>query len=203
MKNIIIFIGLALFTGSIAVSAQEKFRISPTESSLKVKGTSSIHDWEMELKNMKGDAGFVIEQNKIKELKSSEFISKVENLESDNSTMNKKAHKALRSEKHPEISFKSSSIKLSDHSTDNFSGTVTGTARIGGESKTLSIPFKGELTSNNYINIKGEAEIKMSDFNIDPPTAMLGALKTGNQVTVEFQLSFYKEDRVILLNKLK
>ncbi len=192
MKKIIICITLALFIGGISVSAQEKFRISPTKSSLMVKGTSSIHDWEMELKDMRGNAEFVIEQNKVKELKTSEFICKVENLESDNSTMNKKAHKALRSEKYPEISFKSSSINFSDHSTGNFSGTITGAARIGGESKTLSIPFKGELTSDNYLNINGETKIKMSEFNIDPPTAMLGALKTGNQVTVEFQLSFYK-----------
>jgi hypothetical protein len=38
--------------------------------------------------------------------------------------------------------------------------------------------------------VKGTKQINMTDFNIKPPTAMMGTLKTANEVTVSFDLNF-------------
>jgi hypothetical protein len=44
------------------------------------------------------------------------------------------------------------------------------------------------MISGNRIQIKGSKKVKMTDFNISPPTAMLGTLKTGDEVTISFTL---------------
>ena len=30
----------------------------------------------------------------------------------------------------------------------------------------------------------------MTDFGIDPPTAMMGAMKVGNDITIKFKLNY-------------
>ena len=43
---------------------------------------------------------------------------------------------------------------------------------------------------DQIINIKGEKTLKMSDFDVKPPTALLGTLKTGNDITIKFNLNY-------------
>jgi hypothetical protein len=60
---------------------------------------------------------------------------------------------------------------------------------LAGVTKRISVPFTG-VQAGDKVSINGSKELKMSEFNIKPPTAMLGTLKTGDQVTVAFQLNF-------------
>jgi hypothetical protein len=55
--------------------------------------------------------------------------------------------------------------------------------------KRIQLTFAGTHTGNK-ITIKGSKELNMNDFKIKPPTAMMGTLKTGEQITVSFQLNF-------------
>ena len=36
----------------------------------------------------------------------------------------------------------------------------------------------------------GSIKIVMSDYGIEPPVAMFGTLKTGDEVTIDFELKF-------------
>jgi polyisoprenoid-binding protein YceI len=102
--------------------------------------------------------------------------------------MDKKIQDALKSDKHPEVRFTINNTRDVTVKDNKFAGTINGTLYIAGVSRTENIPFTGQLISGNRIQIKGSKKVKMTDFKISPPTAMLGALKTGDEVTVSFTL---------------
>jgi hypothetical protein len=44
------------------------------------------------------------------------------------------------------------------------------------------------MNADKSISYNGAYKIKMTDYNVEPPTIMLGAIKTGEFVTVKFDL---------------
>jgi hypothetical protein len=115
---------------------------------------------------------------------------------SDNSLMDKKAYSALKSKIFPEIKF--NMISAMEISSDNnkFRDNLRGNLSIAGKSMPILIPFNGTLSNINGINIievNGETELKMSDFDISPPSFMMGALKTGDRITISFSLQFLQK----------
>jgi hypothetical protein len=47
---------------------------------------------------------------------------------------------------------------------------------------------------------EGIKVIKMTDFGISPPTAFMGAMKVGADVTVKFRVNFYKSQASSQIN---
>ncbi|MRR22396.1 YceI family protein, partial [bacterium] len=84
-----------------------------------------------------------------------------------------------------------------------FSSTISGELTINGVMKQVAVPVQGSLTGNK-LNVRGSKTIKMSDFDVKAPVALMGTLKTGDEVTVSFDLKFeVPSDNVIItaLNK--
>jgi polyisoprenoid-binding protein YceI len=114
----------------------------------------------------------------------------VTTLDSDNRTMNKKTYDALKNDQHPNIYYKFNKVKsMKSIGNNKFEVVLNGTLNIAGTSKSIDILIT-LLAENNTISLKGEKPMKMSDFNVEPPTALLGTLKTGNDITIEFNLNY-------------
>lgn len=168
-------------------SGQQNFKSLNTGSSMSVSGTSSLHDWTVTLNDFNCDMTAMMDASTMK-IQAVTFKGKSKTLKSDNSTMDKKIQEALNSNKHPEISFRINSTRDVVVADNKFSGTINGSLVIAGVTRTENIPFTGQMLSNNRIQIRGSKKLKMTDFKISPPTAMLGALKTGDEVTISFTL---------------
>jgi polyisoprenoid-binding protein YceI len=125
----------------------------------------------------------------LKSITGANFKCRADALLSDNSIMDSKAHEALRAASYPEISFSNTACDRLTSSAGNISGYITGDLSLAGKSKRIRIPFQGSLTNQTFI-IEGSHDIRMSDFGIKPPTAMLGALKTGDEITIKFRLVY-------------
>ena len=96
---------------------------------------------------------------------------------------------ALQTDKYPEIVFTMASIDKLTSVNGKFSGVLTGDLTLAGVTKRISIAFTGHH-ENNRIKITATKDININDFKIKPPTAMMGALKTGENVLISFQLQF-------------
>jgi polyisoprenoid-binding protein YceI len=107
--------------------------------------------------------------------------------------MDRKAYSALKVTAFPEIKFTSISAIGISPDNNKFRDNLAGNLFIAGKSVPVSIPLTGALSNingTNKIDVSGEIELKMSDFDITPPTAMLGTLKTGDKVKVLFSFQF-------------
>ncbi len=161
--------------------AQKTYQISPT-SKMFIHGTSSLHDWTSEVEDITGTAE--VEKNGfLKDLQSLKFKAKVESIESGKSKMNSLTYEALKSENHPYITFQLDDIK----SIQSDLITAAGKVIIAGVTKNIIV--KGKYSQNgNQLKISGKHDIKMTEFNIKPPTAMFGTIVVGEDVTIEFNL---------------
>jgi polyisoprenoid-binding protein YceI len=188
------FLLISILTIALTVDAraQEFFKLQSGNSKLIIEGTSSIHDWEMEVDDFKAETLLKIDGNAIIEISKVEFITPVSGLKSGKGIMDSKAHDALKKKKFPEIKF-----ALNNSNNVNISGSkasLTGLLTIAGKTKEVKLTADLDVENQQKLLVNGSVPVKMSDFGIDPPTAMMGAMKTGDDVVVKFNLEFQKSD---------
>jgi polyisoprenoid-binding protein YceI len=193
LNNYLLLIALVTALFWTEAGAQETFRLQSKSSSLVIEGSSSIHEWEMEVTGFHAETLMKLNGEKIGEISRIEFQSPVSGLKSGKNIMDNKAHDALKKKKFPEIKF-----ILDPNSAVNISGekaNITGMLTIAGKTKkiTLSADFKVEAADR--FQVSGSVPLNMSDFGIDPPTAMLGALKTDDHIKINFNLEFQQSDQ--------
>jgi polyisoprenoid-binding protein YceI len=186
------FILLAVYFIVSTTYAQEKYKLVQDKSKLIVKGTSSVHDWEMNASDLKSEILVSFSKENILKFDEVSFSCPAKMILSNNSIMDNKTHNALKASEHPVISFKMESISINRTEGKDFSGEIYGNVKIAGVSKPIKLKFSGNISDKSIIKVKGIVSMKMSDFEIIPPTAMLGALKTGNDVEVEYEFYFNK-----------
>jgi polyisoprenoid-binding protein YceI len=183
-----------LGTIALQVPAQQYYDTDMQRSKMMVYGTSNLHDWDMKVKNFTCTLALSRNSGSIR-IGPVHFSAMPENMESGNNVMDKKTRNALRADTYREIDFQASSPETVAFDTDSFEGSLSGELFLAGRTKRITLPFSGEVLSDNKIRVSGSWKLRMSDYSIDPPTALLGTLKTGDKVTVSFDLVFQKETR--------
>jgi len=178
-----------LMLSHIYVGAQQGVALLQNKSSIKIQGTSSLHDWEEDVQEFDVNLKLVMTDNKVSDIRDVSVVMKSASIESGNSIMNSKTHSALKADQHPEIEFKLITVDNLIKQGHNFTGVVTGDLTIAGKTKRIKLDFQGS-NGGKIITIKGSKEFKMSEFNIDPPTALMGTLKTADEITISFNLQF-------------
>ncbi len=172
--------------------AQKEFKLDRENSSLLITGTSSLHDWEMKAENFSAETILQISDENQVEISRVNFTCDISEIESGKRIMDNKAHDALKENKHPEITFKYDPEQ--PLKTEKQKGSITGEMKIAGVTRKLKIPFSLDVGQDRF-SVKGEVPLKMSDFNIEPPTAMLGAVETGDEIVVKFNFEFDSADQ--------
>jgi polyisoprenoid-binding protein YceI len=184
---------LILILSFFAINLWSQVYDSSPGSTAVVKGTSNLHDWDMELKNFTSSFQLSQEGMKVKSISDMKFSCKVKDIRSESSIMDKKAWDALRNDKQPEITFTGASISGLAAENGKFSGTANGKLSIAGQSHDVSIPFRGSFSDERTVNIDATADLTMSSFGISPPTAIMGTLKTGDKVSVTLKITYNRK----------
>ena len=166
----------------------QNFKLDNERSNTTIYGTSSLHDWEESVGEQYGNITFKdFEHAGISSLN---FSVVSESLKSYKSGMDKNTYKALRTDKYKTIDFKMLElIKVKELSAGTYQVDVKGELTITGTTQIIDLPFKLWL-SPNKITIEGQKKLKMTDYGIEPPKALLGTIKTGNEITVKFKSIF-------------
>ena len=66
--------------------------------------------------------------------------------------------------------------------------TAKGKLSISGVTKDVVITATGNLKADKSISYTGAFKLKMTDYNVEPPGIMQGAVKSDEIVTVKFEL---------------
>ncbi len=182
----ILIISLLLFSFT---QAQEIYQIEKSESSILIKGTSSLHDWESVAEEFDGAASFLFEEGTLTNIEALSFSVITESIKSGKRIMDNKTKDALDSKKNPSIIF--SFLTIDEVTEDSI--TVTGNLNLAGVTKEISLTGAYLVNPNSNITVSGVETINMEDYGVKPPTAMMGTLKTGGVVDVEFNITFSKK----------
>ena len=191
MKNLTIII-FAFFSLSIF---SQQLNLLPS-SSITVDGTSTISDWTVKPESYTGSLMVSAKKESEITLKKGDIsaihlIIPGRSMRSENGdTMDSKIFRALKVDDFPNISYTlAHSIKFSiiDKNKRNFS--VSGVLTIAGAEKTIQSNLN-VIYTNGVLSLSGEIAIKLSDFNIEPPSAMFGQIETGDDIIINFTLEY-------------
>ena len=188
MKSLKQFTLVVLFTILVLPTSAQKFSLDNETSFLQVLGTSTLHDWYIQVENQTGFIQFEdVTTNKVAKL---EFSTESESFKSGKKGMDKKTYKALRTDEFKTIKFSLTAVKsVSDNSSNQFKLTAVGNLTICGVTKSIELQFDCEK-KDNLIVLSGAHKMLMTDFGIDPPKALLGTIKTGDEIEVKFKSIF-------------
>ena len=171
------------------VFAQD-LKVVLNESKLEVDGTSNVHDWMIEAKAMSGTTSVILEAGDLKAIKTLDFSVEVEQLKSGKSAMDKNTFKALKSTSHKKISFKLVKVvKTTKVSDSNYTVETQGDLTIAGVTKRINQSFAVKIAGKK-VTFSGKQKIDMTVYGVDPPKALMGTIKTGKDVTVDFKVTY-------------
>lgn len=184
----IILVGIIFITTS-GLKAQES-KLNLAESKLTVFGTSNLHDWDIVAKAMSGKANFDFDANVLKDIESLDFSVESEQLLSGKSGMDSNTFKALNSKKYKTINYKLTKIlKITKVSATTYTIEAQGDLMIAGTTKNITQVFTA-VVSGKKVVLSGKTKITMTQFKVEPPTALFGTIKTGPDVTVDFKVTY-------------
>lgn len=181
------FSAVLLFNLAPAAAAQS-YTLQP-ESKVWVDGTSTRSDWTVTAAEV--DAELALESgSSVPTL--ARIVVPSSKIESNESTiMDRLMHDALKVEEHPTITYELVEATPSDN--DPTLLKTTGRLTLGGVTRELAMDVKGEVAEDGTARFTGSTPLKMTDYGLTPPTAMFGALRTGDDVTVSFDVVFARQ----------
>ncbi len=176
---VIVFFGITTFA-----TAQKSYALDG-KSTFSVAGTSTLHDWEMKSASGTGTANFTIANSKLTDIESLSISLLAESVKSEKKSMDKVAYETLKTDKNKNIKYVLKSAEKVNETTWELTGTYT----IAGVSKVYKTTVKTTVTKDG-LNMQGSNKITFADFGMKSPTALLGTIKTGQDLTIKFNLNF-------------
>ncbi len=182
MRNSFIFF-VFVCIATIQLNAQHTYKLLSEACDVNISGTSTIHDWEMDAKDL---SGFIQLQNvsQVASLQTGKIELKVKSIESDRSLMNKKTYEALKEKDYPLIIAQLQQVEFVDK---NHKAILK--LNIAGVQKTIKQNIT-VVAKEGFITVSGKMKLKMSDFKIEPPEALMGTIKADDEVAVDFKFVF-------------
>jgi polyisoprenoid-binding protein YceI len=204
--------GSVFLASTVPAMAQTRYTSLPTGSDIKIDGTSSLHDWEMEGTLIGGflefGAGVQLDpaQTSIAGITGDKVPATAHIMIPVRSIHSKADHLPdvmdhLMQEhmKEPQFSriefiLKEMAFKGPHETGKPFNFDVTGDLVIAGVTNAATFPISIEIAAPDKIKVSGTAPVNMPKFNVDPPAPNfgLGLMKTGPDVKIIFDWALHK-----------
>lgn len=168
---------ILLCTASYTSAQDNKFKVSE-KSHMLIEGTSNLRDWGVEIPVIKGDAA--IDAGSVE---SFAFTIKVNDMKGTVSGMMEHVKKALKADANPEIRFSLAKPGKLENGKSKVEANIT----AAGKTKLFEIDGNVKKEGNMYI-ITGIKGMKMTDFGIEPPKALLGTVKAADAINIKFEV---------------
>jgi polyisoprenoid-binding protein YceI len=163
--------------------SQDALQVKPNK--MTVQGSSTIHDWESQTTKADVKGEFVVNNSQLKEVKNLEVKIPVESIKSTKGKMmDNKTYDAFNSQKNPYIIYSLNNARINEDGTIEGNGTLT----MAGVTKPMQVKAKYKILNNGDVQLVLTRSFKMTEFKMDPPTAMMGSIKVGDEVTVNFDV---------------
>lgn len=206
----LILLGAALaMAGSVAAAQGVTHMTLKPQSTLSIAGSSNVHEWTCA--STQYQAEVVVDSTLLTAPLSSvthpintvSVTIPVRSLKCGHDKMDDNMYKALNADKYPQITYTLASYEV-DHAAstaDAFTATTTGDITVSGRTVRVQIPITTTRGPQGALTGEGKVALKMTDFGIKPPTAMLGALRTKDDITISFKVLLDKSVVMALMQR--
>lgn len=195
LKKIITTLLIFSFLTIPGIARQTSFQLQD-DSTVRVDGDSNVRSWGADAETVSGS----LTLNNITELslenltpenfESLEIAVLAESLDSGTRGLNRNMYDYLKSEEYPEITFTLNNISEINVSGGQASITANGVVNAAGADHQITMSVLAEIPSDGTIRFTGEHEMLMTDFNIDPPTAVFGTVRSADEIVIIYDVIF-------------
>lgn len=196
MKTIKSILLAVVITLSLQVNAQKRYSLS--KSTFEVAGTSNIHDWTMRSTEGNGGANLVVTDSRLIDIKNLNITLLAESIKSSKTSMDNVAYEALDTKNYKTIRYVLKSADKVNEST----WVLTGTYTIAGVSKDYKTQVRVTSIDNATFILQGSNRMTFADFEMTTPSAALGVVKAGKELTVLFNITltdFSKNENTLVI----
>lgn len=209
-----IFTQVALFSVIIIFTLQgfgdvvySQTTYTPDSSSrLWIEGRSNVNEFECQANQYSAEAAIIDNDDQIEfEQEDQVFLQveiRVDGFECGKSRMNRDLQEALKSSEFPDITFLFGSAEILEMPSDHdqaFQLQVKGSLTVAGNTKDIQFNARAYFLETHKVRAIGNTTINMSDFDVTPPTALMGLIKAVDELTVNFDLIASETDAICQL----
>jgi hypothetical protein len=178
-------------------------------ASLELDGDSTLHRYSAKALGMEAAVGIdpahVVTAAQASDLealirghviKTFHLIVPVDKLSSGEKALDDNMRKALKAGQHKDIRFQMDSydVMASPAGGAALSMTLHGRLSLAGVERKVDVLATGVRVKDG-VRISGSKDLLMTDYQIKPPTMMLGAIKTKNLITVKFNATLQRANK--------
>jgi polyisoprenoid-binding protein YceI len=180
------FLGLLLAVVILSVGSltAQVLKVNPNSSTITINGTSNLHDWKTTTKQIKGEL-VLAGNNQVKALA---IDVPVKSIKSGEKIMDTKTYETFNADKNPNISFRLTNVSEFKNSGNDMTLAFTGNLTMAGVTKKVTIKTAGKSIKSGSYKFNGSVDLKMSDFKMSAPTAMMGMMKVGDGIKLVFDV---------------
>lgn len=184
----IYFIGIVLSLTGYGFNSNTSGETTNCNSVITINGTSNVNKFQFQnekpiITTISSESHF---DNRIR--------IPVYEFKASNQRMLQDFHEMVNALEHPYINIEIESMALADF--DETSGMTNFRTKvsIAGKTNTYTVASQVEGCEHKGFILKGTLEVKLTDFGIDPPTKVFGAVKVNNEVLINFAFSLEHEE---------
>ena len=177
-----------------------------TGASLELDGDSSLHRYSAKAHGMEAGIGLdparvptAVQASDLEGLVRGHFVKTfhlsvpVDQLSSGDKGLDANMRKALKGDRYKQIRFQMDSYEVvGPPSAAALTVTLHGRLSLAGVERKIDVTAAG-VRVHGGLAISGSKDLLMTDYQIKPPTMMLGAIKTKNLITVKFNATLERE----------
>lgn len=155
---------------------------------MSITGSSTLHEWTSMVGQSEWTGLISLTDDNQLDAKNVVVTIPVKNIKSEHGKMmDNKTYEAFKFEKNPNIIYRvtGTQSKVVGNETQI---ELTGTLTMAGVTKSIPLQLKSKALPNGSLLITASRKLKMTEFSMEPPTAMMGTINVGEEVTVNFEV---------------
>lgn len=171
-----------------ALRAQSSYRVD-SNSVINLKGTSTLHDWSMTARSFTGTAMLQFApDHQLSSVSAFSLQLPVHNLKSESRSTEKHAYKALKEDQYKTIQFDLTSADFTSSGSANYILLLHGNLTMAGVTHGTTLKLSAAVNEDGTIGCSGSLPVCLSDYDIERPSFLLGAMKIGDVLTLSYTL---------------
>ena len=178
---------LLLLTGLLKAQAQSDYSVKSVTGS--VSGTSTLHSWKSAITKVNFTGSVKSDGDVIASIKNVSVKIPVNGIIStEGKSMDKKTYKAFKSDKNPTIVYTFDDARVEESDVHVITIEATGKLSMAGMTLPETLSASGKKLADGDLEVTISKTLKMTSFNMKPPTALLGTIKSGDEITLNFTM---------------
>lgn len=206
-----LLIGLGIWLPS-PCTAQTQY-VPGEDSRVWIEGTSTVRNFTCSTQQIEGHARLDLQETSPPHAEPAPDTMRIRSASSDTPDVqarvpvraldcgkrrqNKDLYEAMKASNHPAIHYeivKADIVATPDSAQDHYIIEAIGNLTIAGETRTVRITLEGRHLENGGIHARGSLPMQMTNFDVEPPTAMLGLIRVRDEITVHFDVTAVPTD---------